>query len=907
MGDAQEPKPGTGFGDGALKGRMMSLLRRLLTAALALALVASPAALPQESTGGTDVTHATLANGLQIYVLRNRLSPVVSMYTNYLIGQDDAPIAGLAHAQEHMMFRGSKTIDASQFSDSTAITGGSYNADTQSEVTQYFFEMPAQYLDIALNLERSRATGLLDSQKDWDQERGAITQEVVRDNSSAFQRLDMKMTAHVFAGTPYAVDALGTVDSFKRIQAPDLAHFYRRWYHPNNAIMVIAGDVDPAATIAKVRALFGSIPAATLPARATGTPAPLTPLTLHDFSSDPYTLAFIAYRVPGYDSPDYYASEILNDVLNSPRGALYDLQASGKSLGTGAASDTHPGLGASLIYSAVPTSTSGDAAVADLKAVIEKYKQTGLPADLVEVAKQRELAQAQFHENSIDGLASLWSQALAVEHRTPDDELAGLEKVTLDDVNRVLRTSYDNATATVAIATPKEAAGSAFGGREGEQNSIPPAAHTQLPVFAKNVLAQLHVPESTVKPTVQTLPNGLTLITVQSQISPTAIVRGEIRNNPAVETPAGKDGVSDIVDGLFSYGTTTYDRLGYQAELDKIAADENAGIAFGLNVLSKNFERGIDLLADNELHPAFPADAFAIVKQQTVGELQGQVVTPDYKSQVALAGALYPPGDSARRFATPATAGSVTLDDVKAYYQTAFRPDLATIVVVGDVTPDRALAAVQKDFGGWTATGPSPFSYPAAVPRNVPAQITFPATGRIQADVTLAEVLPIGYLDADFPVLQLGNAALTGGAFGSLLYYDVRQVHGYAYSVESSFGGGHNRSTFTVNFGSYPQNASAAEKLIVRDLTMVQQKALPADRLIRAKALILGELPVRQESFDGVAGQLLQYSLRGEPLDEDRISARAQFAASAETVRAALAKWIRPKAFVRVMLVPAKS
>src|ERR1019366_391826 len=219
------------------------------------------------------------------------------------------------------------------------ITGGSYNADTQNEITQYFFEMPSQYLDIALNLERSRATGVLDAQKGWDAERGAITQEVVRDNSGASYRLYAKMIHHILAGTPYADEGLGTVDSFKKIQAPDLKRFYARWYHPNNAIMVIAGDVDPAATIAKVRALFGSIPSAPLPPRKS---VHLAPLTLRDNSSEPITLAMVGYRVPGYDAPDYYASEILNDVLNSPRGALYDLQASGKALGTFAQSSTHP-------------------------------------------------------------------------------------------------------------------------------------------------------------------------------------------------------------------------------------------------------------------------------------------------------------------------------------------------------------------------------------------------------------------------------------------------------------------------------------------------------------------------------------------------------------------------------------
>ena len=889
----------------ALNSNVMLLLRRLAACALALAFFAVPiAGDTQDAIGRVDVTHATLSNGLQIYVLRNRLSPVVSMYTNYLVGANDEPITGLAHAQEHMMFRGSKTISASQFSDVTAITGGSYNADTQSEVTQYFFEMPAQYLDIALNLERSRAAGLLDAQKDWDAERGAITQEVTRDNSSASYRLYTKMEQRIFAGTPYADPGLGTVASFKHIQAPDLKNFYHRWYHPNNVIMVIAGDVDPARTIAKVRALFGTIPAAALPARASGKPAPLTAATLRDNSSDPITLAMVGYRVPGYDSPDYYASQILNDVLNSPRGALFDLQASGKSLGTFAQSATHPGAGLSIVGSAVPVTTTGDAAVTDVKDVIEKYKTTGLPADLVDVAKTRELSQAQFEVNSINGLGQLWSQELAVEHQTPADELAGLEKVTVDDVNRVLRTYYDNATATVAIATPKAAAGSAFGGREGENNTIAPTAHEPLPSFAKDVLAQLHVPPSTVVPNVQTLPNGLKLITVQSSISPTIVLRGEVRNNPAVQTLPGKDGIDQLVNGLFSYGTTTYDRVAYQAELDKIAADVGAGSSFSLDVQSKNFERGVALLADDELHPAFPAQAFDIVKQQEVGTLTGAIEGPDYKAQRAIANALYPAGDPARRAATPASVATLTLADAKAFYAATYRPDLTTIVIVGDVTPEHARTVIEGAFGAWTAQGPMPDVFPPPVPRNGASQAAIPATGRIQTDVTLAETIPLSYNGADYPILLLGNAALSGG-FGSLLYHDVRELHGYAYSVDSSFGGGRNRTTFSVNYGADPKNAEPAQKLIFADLRTMQTKPLAPDRLIRAKALLLGQLPVAMESFEGVADTLLSYAATDRPLDTDRRYAQAQFAATATAVRDAMAKWVRPSGFARVQLVPA--
>jgi zinc protease len=883
----------------------MSVFRRFFACAAALTLLAVPlTASSQDAAGGVQMAHATLANGLQVYVLQDRLSPVVSMYTNYLAGANDEPITGLAHAQEHMMFRGSKTINASQFSDVTAITGGSYNADTQNEVTQFFFEMPSQYLDIALNLERSRATGILDAQSGWNAERGAITQEVVRDNSGASYRLYVKMIHHILAGTPYADEGLGTVDTFKKIQAPDLKRFYARWYHPNNVIMVIAGDVDPQSTIAKVRSLFGSIPSAPLPPRKSVHLQPLTPLTLRDNSSDPITLAMVGYRVPGYDDPDYYASEILNDVLNSPRGALYALQADGKSLGTFAEASTHPAAGISLVGSAVPVTTNGDTAVADVKAVIDGYKQSGLPPELVAVAKARELAQAQSESNSINGLATLWSQELAIEHRTPDDELNGLEKVSVDDVNRVLRKYYDNTTATVAIATPKAASGSAFGGREGENNSVPPTAHTVLPAFARNVLAQLHVPQSAVHPNQQMLPNGINLITVQSSISPTVVLRGEIRTNADVQAPPGKDGIDDILNGLFQYGTTTYDRIAYQTELDKIAADVSAGSAFSLNVLAKDFDRGVTLLADDELHPALPADAFAIVKQQTVGQLTGAVQGPDFKAQRALADALYPPGDPSRRQATPETAGSVTLDDVKHYYASTFRPDMTTIVVVGDVTPEHARSVVQAAFGGWIASGPAPDVYPPAIPRNAPSQAMIPATGRIQSDVTLAEALPLTYNDSDYPVLQLANAALSGG-FGSLLYHDVREIHGYAYTVSTSVSGGHNRSTFRVNYGAYPQNTDRAKQLIVTDLTALQKKDLPADRLVRAKALLIGQLPVRSESYDGVAGTLLSYSVTGRPLDSDRRYAQAELAASADAVRAAMAKWIRPEGFASVTQGPA--
>jgi zinc protease len=886
--------------------RSLKLLARLIAVVVAAALFpGAPAGARQPGAASVDVTRATLKNGMQVVVLRDPLAPVVSTWLNYKAGADDEPITGLAHAQEHMLFRGSDTLSASQFADTTAITGGIFNADTQNEVTQYFFEMPAQYLDIALHLEASRAQGVLDSQALWDQERGAITQEVTRDNSDAFFRLYQKMTTHIMAGSPYADPGLGTVASFKQIQAPDLKTFYTRWYHPNNAIYVIAGDVDPQTTIAKVRALFEPIPAQPLPARATVSLQPLHATTFTDDSDLPYTLGIVGYRVPGYDDPDYFASEILSDVLNSERGALFELQASGKALQTFAQAQTYPKAGLSLIGSAVTVGTPGASAVNDLKAVIAGYKKTGLPPELVAVAKEREVAQAEFARNSVQGLATLWSQTLAVENRTPDDDLAGLQRVTVDDVNRVLRKYYDNDTASVGIATPKSANGSgSSSGRVGEDNTVVPTEHAGLPDFARSVLANLHVPASTLAPSLSTLPNGIKLVVQPEHVSHTVVVRGQIGTNPGVQDPPGKDGIDGIISDLLPYGTQTYDRLTYQAELDKIAADVAAGPSFSLDVLTANFDRGMQLLADDELHPAFPAKAFAIVKDQTVGELAGSVKSPDFLARRALVEALYPAGDPARRFATPQTAAGISLDDVKSAYAATYRPDLTTIVVIGDITPDAARAAFEKYFGAWKAVGPKPDLYPPKVPPNTAHSATIPATGRIQSEVGLSETLPLTYNDADYPVLRLANTVLSSG-FNSLLFHDLREVRGYVYTVSSSLAPGRNRSTFGVQYGADPQNIGHAEQLVIDDLTKLAKAPLDNDRLTRAKALNLGELPVSLESFDGIGNQFLTLSAREQPLDQFTREAAAMLAATPGTVQAAIAKWIRPHDFVRIITGPA--
>ncbi|MBV8067952.1 MAG: insulinase family protein [Candidatus Eremiobacteraeota bacterium] len=841
-------------------------------------------------------------------VVRDALAPVATAVMNYQVGSDEQWIPGLAHATEHMMFRGSATLSSSQLMDAIGITGGELDADTTPTATRYFFTVPSAYLDIALRAERSRATGLLLSQSLWNQERRAITQEVQQDNSNVFYRLFVKMQDRLIGGTPYAKNTLGTVADFAHsVDSTQLRSFYRQWYHPNNAIYVIAGDVDPQATIDSVRRIFGDVPTEKLPAREPVRLRPLHAALYHDTSDQAFTVVAIGYRFPGYDSPDFTAGQILGDVLSSERSTLGGLAYTGKALATQFVTQEYPRIGIGIAAGIVPVTTPPEAIDREMRSIIDGYRKTGVPCDLVEAAKLREISQIEFNANSIDDLAFEWSDAVAVQGlSSPDDMIARYQRVSGADVDRVLQTYLDNRRAVVAYAVPKNTGATSPGGPMAKENNlIPPATHEPLPSWAQHVLDNLRVPDQTLAPADMRLSNGIRLIVQPEQISHTIVVAGEIENNPDLQEPAGKEGVDDVATALFPYGSTTYDRLSFARQLDDIAATTSAGTQFGLEVLSSHFERGLQLLADQELNPAFrPAD-FAVVRDQAAGALVGEMTSPEYLADLALDRALYPAGDPSQRRATPQSVRQLTLADVKAWYASAYRPDLTTIVVIGDTTPEAAKTLFERYFGGWHSRGPRPNLDLPPVPLNAPSQTDVPATGRVQSSVQLVETLGIVRSDPDWAQLQLANTVLTGGFYSSLLYHDLREVHGYVYDVQSRVSAGKTRTTFGLEYGCDPQNILPAQAQVAAIIERLRREPIDSQRLLRSKALLMGQLPIRQASYDGVTAEFLRYASLGLPLDQNLIDARAELAATAQSVQAALSKYVRPNAFVRVVTGPA--
>ena len=881
-------------------------LKPLLPALLLSSSVAMAAAPAVEA----NVTRATLTNGMRVVIIRNALAPVVTVEANFIVGGDETPAGfpGMAHAEEHMAFRGCTGMSADQTAAIYAQLGGQNNADTQQNITQFYATVPAADLDVALQAQETCLRGVDNTDAEWGQERGAIEQEVARDLSNPTYKFISRLNEDMFAGTPYAHDPLGTKTSFDATTGAMLGDFYKKWYTPSNSILVIVGDVDATKTLAKIKQLYGDLPSHELPVHP---PVTLAPVKAESFTLDsnlPYVLGFVAYRLPGTDSPDNAAVQILGDVLASQRGDLYGMVPAGKALAAQfSVSESYPKASVGFGVIAVPAGTDPQPAIGEMKQILAGYATKGVPEDLVVAAKRAEIAQAEFQRNSIPGLATLWSNALAAEGRnSPEEDLDAIRKVTLADVNRVAKQYLLNTATITAVLKPvptgQAVAGKGFGG--GEQVTQAPTKPVELPAWAAGPLNQLKVPASVSKITDTMLPNGIRLIVRPDATSPTVTVVGAVKHNADLQTPAGQEGAEDILDGLYSYGTTTLDRLAFQKALDDIAANESAGSRFSLSVLKEHFARGVQLLADNELHPALPAEAFKVVQQQDAEFVAGNLESPGYRTSRALELALLPPADPSLREATPETLRKLTLDQVKAYYAATMRPDLTTIVVIGDVTPDEAKAEISKAFGEWKAAGPKPEPTLPAVPMNKASAQNVADAEQIQDSVTLSEELTLNRFDPDYYPLQLGTHVLGGGFYATRLYHDLRQVAGYVYSVDVGLSAGKTRATYTVTYGCNPENVSKARALVERDLNQMRTAPVTDAELHQAKALLLRQIPLGESSEDAVAGGILARAELGLPLDESTRAAKRYVELTAADVEAAFARKVSTANLVQIVRGP---
>ena len=437
----------------------MILSRRVFPALLvSLMAFTAPAFAANESPAPAEITHATLPNGMEVLVIPDRRAPVVSHIVWYRVGSADEPAgkSGIAHFLEHLMFKGTKKIAPGDFSKIIARNGGEDNAFTTQDTTAYFQRVAKDRLPLVMEMEADRMRNLQLAESDVTTERKVILEErrsrVDNDPSSI---LSEQMAASLFLAHPYRIPIIGWEHEIKGLTLEDAINFYKLYYAPNNAILVVAGDVEPDAVIKLAGETYGKLaPSEGLPSRIRlKEPPPSAPrrVVLKDprVAKDTLSRNYLApsYRTAEEREPE--ALELLATIMGSSNtGRLYKkLVVEEKKASSAGAwfSGDYLDYGRIGFYAV----TAGDTPLAEIEksmdAVIADIKENGVTEAELSRARNSKVAQLVYEQDSQFNLARTYGWALASGQTVEDvkNRAKRLEAVTIADLKAVARKYLD--------------------------------------------------------------------------------------------------------------------------------------------------------------------------------------------------------------------------------------------------------------------------------------------------------------------------------------------------------------------------------------------------------------------------------------------------------------------------------
>jgi zinc protease len=440
----------------------------LLGLGLWLALAAGAGAEPAAPAPRLAVTEATLDNGLRVLIQEDRRNPVVAVQIFYRVGSgNERPGAtGLAHFLEHMMFKGTPTRGRGVISRLIERNGGRDNAFTTKDMTGYYVNIAADRLDLVLAIEADRMRNLLLDPAEIDSERKVVMEERrLRAEDDPDGLVDEEMNSLAFKAHPYRWPVIGWMSDILRINRAELRAFYDTYYVPNNAILVIAGDVRAADALALVRRHFGPIPRGPAPPAVTAVEPPQIDERRLVVRKEGARLPIvnIAWHVPNYASPDAAALELLSTVLSAGRSSrlyrrlVYDERMVLSAGGDYTYSSLHPAL---FWFYATPLPGRAPEAIEQaLLAEVERLKQEPVGAEELERARNQIEASFVWQQDSVFSRASVLGRyEMLGSWRMLEEFLPKLRAVSAADLQRVARLYFPVDRKNVSILLPAEPA-----------------------------------------------------------------------------------------------------------------------------------------------------------------------------------------------------------------------------------------------------------------------------------------------------------------------------------------------------------------------------------------------------------------------------------------------------------------
>src|SRR5262245_3407868 len=443
--------------------RVPRTLIALLVALLVVSTGARPGAQPERS-----VTEATLDNGLKVLVLEDHRSPVLSIQMWYRVGsRNELPGAtGLAHFLEHMMFKGTPTFGKGEFARMVEQNGGQDNAFTSQDVTSYYVNIAAEKADMVLRLEADRMRNLLLDPKEIDSERQVVMEERrTRTEDDPDGPLSEEIVSLAFKAHPYRWPIIGWMEDIRRINPTELRAFYDLYYRPNNALLVVVGDVRTPELMTRVKELFGPIPRGPSPPPVTAIEPPQIDQrrVLVKKTDAQLPIVYVGWHVPNYRSADAAAVDLLSAILSEGRASrLYRKLVYEQRVALNAGGDySYFSLDPNIfwLYATPLPGQTPEALETALLAEIERVKTEPVPDEELERAKNQVEASFVWRLDSVHSRAiTLARFELIGSWQLMDRFVPLMRAVTAADLQRVARTYFPADRKNVGILVPAEPA-----------------------------------------------------------------------------------------------------------------------------------------------------------------------------------------------------------------------------------------------------------------------------------------------------------------------------------------------------------------------------------------------------------------------------------------------------------------
>ncbi|MEO7457174.1 MAG: pitrilysin family protein [Gemmatimonadaceae bacterium] len=876
---------------------------------LRLAAVAALLALPVRAQSPVpDIPYKkyTLQNGLTLLVHEDHKAPIAAVNVWYHVGsKNERPgKTGFAHLFEHLMFNGSENYNDDYFKAVEPLGATDLNGTTNEDRTNYFQNVPVSALDRILFLESDRMghlVGVIDTAR-LNEQRGVVQNEKRQGENEPYGKAWLTIAENTFPkGHPYSWSVIGSLDDLNAASLEDVKEWFRTYYGPANAVLVIAGDVKAEDIRQRVEKYFGDIPSGPPIIKHQAWIAKMVGEHRQVMQDRvPQARLHTAWNVPEYGAPDQTYLSMAFDILGSGKSSrLYKRLVYKDRIASDVSAYMDDREIASQLLLLVTAQQGGDLAVVE-RAQNEEIRRLIASGPTTEELNRVKTQMRAAFIRGIERIGGFGGKSDILARGTVfrgDPEAyktiqARIANATVADLQGAMQRWMTEGRYVLEVRPFPEYEAVATG-----------VDRKKLPDIAAPPAAPLAVAERA------TLSNGMKVVLSRRNAVPVVRLNMSIDGGYAADDPK-KPGVAGMTMQMLTEGTTSRSALEVADQLAALGVNLNAGgdldqVRVSMSALKDKLDAGLALYSDVVLHPAFPQGDLDRVKQNTLANIKQEQVQPFSMGLRVLPLLLYGPshayGQPLTGSGTEASVRGVTRDDLVKFHQTWFKPNHATLIAVGDITMPELTAKLEKAFASWKPGATPAINVPTVASKDTRNVFILDRPGADQSYV-LAGQLIAPKANADEIPFQLFNDAF-GGAFVSRINMNLREDKHWSYGAFSFPIDARGQRMWMVMAPVQTDKTKESLSEVVKELrTAVADRPLTSAEINDAKDRQVKTLAGRWETSSAVAGALAEIETYGLPKDYYATYADAVRNATDAQVNAAAKKFVTPGQLVWVVI-----